>query len=55
MDYQVKIVEEMNPIVSFLVTWVIPVAVMYLLFSLLMRGMAKRMGGGGFGGIGGIG
>ena len=55
VDYQVKIVEEMNPIVSFLVTWVIPVAVMYLLFSLLMRGMAKRMGGGGFGGIGGIG
>ena len=46
-----KIVEQASPIVSFLVSWVLPVAVMYLLFSLLMRSMSKRMGGG-FGGIG---
>ena len=46
-----KIVEQASPIVSFLLSWVLPVAVMYLLFSLLMRSMSKRMGGG-FGGIG---
>ena len=55
VEYHVQIVEEMSPIVSFLLTWVIPVAIMYLLFSLLMRSMTSRMGGGGFGGIGGIG
>ncbi len=49
-----KIVEQASPIVSFLVSWVLPVAAMYLLFSLLMRSMSKRMGGG-FGGLGGIG
>ena len=42
----------MNPILSFLLTWVVPVAVFYLLFSLLMGSMTKRMGGGGLGGIG---
>ena len=51
-QFQVKIVEEMSPIVSFLISWVIPVAVMYLLFSLLMRSMTKKMGGGGIGGFG---
>ena len=35
----------------FVVTWLLPVIIMYALFSLLMRGMTKRMGGG----IGGIG
>ncbi len=49
-----KIVEQASPIVSFLVSWVLPVAAMYLLFSLLMRSMSKRMGGG-LGGLGGIG
>lgn len=53
VTYSVKIVEQMSPIMSFLVSWVLPVAIMYLLFSLLMRGMSKRMGG--MGGIGGIG
>ena len=51
-QFQVEIVEEMSPIVSFIISWVIPVAVMYLLFSLLMRSMTKRMGGGGIGGFG---
>ena len=36
---------------TFVVTWLLPVIIMYALFSLLMRGMTKRMGGG----IGGIG
>jgi len=37
--------------VTFVVTWLLPVIIMYALFSLLMRSMTKRMGGG----IGGIG
>ena len=56
VDHTAKIIEPMNPIVSFLLTWILPVVVMYLLFSLLMGVMSKRMGGGGgMGGIGGIG
>ena len=45
--------EEMNPIVSFLVSWVLPIAIFYVLFWVLMGSMSKRMGGGG--GLGGIG
>ena len=54
VSYNTDIVEQTSPIVSFIVTWLLPVIVMYALFSLLMRSMAKRMGGG-IGGIGGIG
>ena len=49
--YNTEIVEQASPIVTFVVTWLLPVIIMYALFSLLMRGMTKRMGGG----IGGIG
>ncbi|MBP3314092.1 MAG: ATP-dependent zinc metalloprotease FtsH [Oscillospiraceae bacterium] len=50
--------QEMNPILSFLLSWILPVVVMYLLFTLLMNVLAKKMGGGsggGFGGMGGMG
>ncbi len=53
VDYEGQIIEQMSPIMSFLVSWVFPIAFMYLLFSLLMRGMSKKMGG--MGGMGGIG
>ena len=49
--YNTEIVEQASPIVTFVVTWLLPVIIMYALFSLLIRGMTKRMGGG----IGGIG
>jgi len=55
VDGTATIVEEMNPIVSFLLSWVLPIVLMYALFSLLMNVMSKRMGGGGMGGMGGIG
>ena len=55
VDYSGHIVEETSPILSFLLSWILPIAVMYLLFSLLMNSMSKRMGGGGIGGLGGIG
>ncbi len=46
-------VEYSNPIVSFIVTWVLPLVFMYLVLMLFMRLMTKKMGGSG--GIMGIG
>ena len=51
VEYNTEIVEQASPIVTYVDTWLLPVIIMYALFSLLMRGMTKRMGGG----IGGIG
>ena len=51
VEYNTEIVEQASPIVTFVVTWLLPVIIMYALFSLLTRSMTKRMGGG----IGGIG
>ena len=53
VEYEGKIVETPNPILSFIVSWILPIAIMYLIFSLLMRNLSKHMGGGG--GIMGIG
>ena len=53
VKYNRELPEETSPIVSFVVTWLLPVMIMYGLFSLLMRSMSKRMGG--MGGLGGIG
>ena len=53
IKYEVYIPEEANPIMSFLLTWVLPIGMFYLLISLFTRSMTKHMGGGG--GIGGMG
>ena len=45
-------VEHENPILSFIITWILPLVIIYLLFFLFMRSMSKRMGGGGIMGIG---
>ena len=55
VDYQNEVVEEVSPIVTFIVSWVLPFAIMYLLFSLLMRSVSKKMGAGGLGGLGSMG
>ena len=52
--YNTEIVEQASPIVTFVVTWLLPVIIMYALLRLLMRSLSKKMGGG-IGGIGGIG
>ncbi len=45
-----EVVEEMSPIISFLVSWILPLGIMYLLLTLVTRSMSKHMGGmGGFG------
>ena len=49
--YNTEIVEQASPIVTFIVTWLLPIIIMYALLSLLMRSLSKKMGGG----IGGIG
>jgi len=51
IKYNEQIVEQTSPIITFVFTWVLPLVIMYALFSLLMRSMSKRMGGG-LGGIG---
>ena len=54
VEYNTEIVEQASPIVTFVVTWLLPVIIMYALLSLLMRSLSKKMGGG-IGGTGGIG
>ena len=49
--YDAKIVEQMSPVMSFIISWILPIAIWVLLLSFLTRSMSKRMGGG-FGGIG---
>ena len=51
--YNTEIVEQASPIITFILTWLLPIIIMYALLSLLMRSMSKKMGG--MGGIGGIG
>ncbi len=52
VEYNAALTEELSPIMSFLVSWVLPLLIFYLIISLFMGSMAKRMGGGGIGGIG---
>ena len=47
-------IEYNSPILSFILSWVLPLAMMWALMMLLTRSLSKRMGGGG-GGIMGIG
>ena len=44
--YDRPVEEEMSPFLSVIVSWLLPIAVFYLLISLLMNSMSKRMGGG---------
>ena len=45
----------MNPVLAMLVSYVLPFVLIFLMFSLVMRWMAKKGGMGGMGGIGGVG
>ena len=48
----VRHVVDQNPLVPIIINLVLPVALIYLVFSLIMRNMSKRMGGGGIMGVG---
>lgn len=45
-SFGTPIIEEMSPLLSFILTWVLPIVVMVVVGQLLMRSMTKRMGGG---------
>lgn len=44
--------DENNVFVDFLVSWILPIALLYAFFGILMRSMGKKMGSGGIMGIG---
>lgn len=44
-----------SPILSFIMSWILPVVMMYLIYFLIFRGAMKRMGGSQGGMMGGIG
>ncbi len=50
-DFSSPIVEQMNPILSVILSWVIPVVIIFILGRVLMNSLASKVGGGG--GIGG--
>ena len=45
-------IENSNPIINFLVSWIVPFLFMYVIIALFMRLMSRKMGGGGIMGIG---
>ena len=47
-----RTIVERNPILEFILSWILPIGIMYLFFGLIMRSMGKKMGGGGIMGIG---
>ena len=44
-SFGTPIVEEMSPLLSFILTWILPIVIMVVVGQLLMRSMTKRMGG----------
>ncbi len=54
-DHNVKYtrpVAKNNELLDFFLTWILPFALMYLFFAIVMRYMSKKMGGGGFMSVG---
>ena len=54
-DYDTKYEPQMSPLLLFAITFILPFVFIMLMFSLVMRIMAKKGGMGGMGGIGGVG
>ena len=52
IKYGAPIVEEMSPILSFLLTWILPMVMFIVIGQILMRFVMKKMGPGGMGGGG---
>lgn len=44
--FQTEIIEETSPIISFILNWILPIGIFFLLGQLLTRQMTKKMGGG---------
>ena len=54
-DYDTKYEPQMSPLLVFAINFILPFVFIMLMFSLVMRIMAKKGGMGGMGGIGGVG
>ncbi len=54
VDYQGTVIEEVSPLMNFLISWILPYAIFLLALVFLMRFLSKRMGSGG-GMMGGMG
>ena len=54
-DYDTKYEPQMSPFLLFAINFILPFVFIMLMFSLVMRIMAKKGGMGGMGGIGGVG
>ncbi|QNL43794.1 ATP-dependent zinc metalloprotease FtsH [Oscillibacter hominis] len=54
-EYKSDYVPQISPILTFLISTIVPFLLIMLLLSLFMRVMMKKSGGGGFGGIGNVG
>ena len=54
-DYDTKYEPQMSPLLLFAINFILPFVFIMLMFSLVMRIMAKKGGMGGMGGIGGVG
>jgi len=46
-EFDQEIVEEMSPLASFIISWVLPIAIFYLIGQLLSKRMMDKAGGGG--------
>lgn len=46
VKFSTPVKDKQSPIVDFLVTWVLPIGIFYLLSTLLTKSIGKRMGGG---------
>jgi len=44
--FKTEIIEETSPILSFILNWILPIGIFFLLGQLLTRQMTKKMGGG---------
>jgi len=44
--FKTEIIEEASPIISFILNWILPIGIFFLLGHLLTRQMTKKMGGG---------
>ena len=51
VGYEAPYIEQLSPIIEFLLTWILPTVLMMVLLSFLFRNMSSKMGGG-LGGVG---
>lgn len=51
VEFKSEIPQTLSPVMNILLTWILPIGIMYILLTLLFRNMGNRIGGG-LGGVG---